>query len=584
MTTEPKPSANGATPPPVGDDDSSWVEDRTGAVVNTAFIAAAMSIAGRPPVRDAVALVRKVAKRPSIAVEPARSMIVESGRILAGVSELEPWRGDRRYADKAWRTNPFLKRLAQVHAAVAQAAREVVDGAELDPITDYRMHLTALNASEALSPANVFLLNPTALKAMLDTGGGSVLRGSTRFVHDMRRPPRLPARSDPGDFELGTEIAATAGAVIGRSRMFELIQYRERTKRVHTEPVLIVPSVVNKYYLTDMSPGRSLVEHVIRNGRQVFSLSWVNPHEEHRDEGLDAYVASIIRAIEAVRSVSGSERVHLLGVCAGGQLASLAVARLAAEKDGQEQIGSLSLLVCALDYATSRLPQRLLDDQAAEVALGPVLRRGYVDGRNLTAALAWLRPNDAVWWPWMLRYLVATDMPKLDLFQWSEDVTNITAAFVRDQLEITRKNSLVEPGGLRVLDEPVDLGAVNVDAYVVAGRIDHLTPWEACYRATDLLGSKSRFVLVDGGHIQSILRPPGERIIPFFHGSGDAREPDEWLEGAEVADRSWWDDWVEWLDARNPEDRGPRRKLGNALHPVLEPAPGTYVRRRLDQA
>jgi polyhydroxyalkanoate synthase len=581
MTTQPTPSANGNAPP--ADDDSSWVEDRTGAVVNTAFIAAAMSIAGRPPMRDALALVRKVAKRPSIVSEPARSMIVESGRILAGVSELEPWRGDRRYADKAWKTNPFLKRLAQAHAAAAQAAQDVVDAAELDPVTDYRMHLTALNATEALSPANIFLLNPSALKAMVDSGGVSIIRGSTRFVHDMRRPPRLPARSDPGDFELGTEIAATEGAVVGRSRMFELMQYRERTRRVHTEPVLIVPSVVNKYYLTDMSPGRSLAEHAILKGRQVFTLSWVNPEEEHRDEGLDAYVDAIIRAIEDVRAISGSQRVHLLGVCAGGQLASLAVARLAAE-DGQAQIGSLTLLVCALDYATSRLPQRLLDDGAAEVALEAVHRRGYVDGRNMTAALAWLRPNDSVWWPWMLRYLVATDMPKLDLFQWSEDVTNITAAFVRDQLEITRKNSLVERDGLQVLGEPVDLAGVTADAYVVAGRLDHLTPWEACYRATELFGSESRFILVDGGHIQSILRPPGERVIPFFHGSGGTHDPDEWLERAEVAERSWWDDWCEWLDARNPEDRALRRRLGDNLHPPLEPAPGTYVRRRLDQA
>jgi polyhydroxyalkanoate synthase len=588
MTTPPEPATDGdgpaAAPPgaPDGPEDATWVEDRTGAVVNTAFIAAALSIAGRPPLRDSVALLGKLVRRPQIVAEPIQSLVVESGRILAGRSASEPWRGDRRYGDPAWKSNPFFRTLAQGHAALARAAAKVIDGAELEPVADYRLRLAVHNAVEALSPANSALLNPSALKATIDTGGANIVRGAARFAHDMRRPPRLPQRSDPGDFQLGSGVAATPGSVVHRAQIFELIQYRERTRRVHEEPVLIVPSVVNKYYLTDMSPGRSLAEYAVKQGRQVFSMSWVNPDESHREEGQDAYIAAIVEGIRAARAVSGSDRVHVLGVCAGGQLASIALAHLATVPGELERVASLTLLVCALDYDAAGLPQGLLDDQAAEVALRPVLRRGFVDGREMTAALAWLRPADSVWWPWMQRYLIGADMPKLDLFSWSEDVTNLSAAFVCDQFEITRKNSLVHPGSLTVLGAPVDLAEVTVDAYVVAGRTDHLTPWEACYRATQMLGSSSRFVLVDGGHIQSILRPPTERIVQFFHGPAVVDDAQAWLEGAEVERSSWWDDWIGWLDARSPEDRPLRRKLGSQLYPVLEPAPGSYVRKRLD--
>jgi polyhydroxyalkanoate synthase subunit PhaC len=565
----------------VRDEEAAWVENRTGAVVNTAFIAAALGVARRPPVRETASFLRRIARNPRFLVPPARALGAELGRVASGRSELEPARGDRRYADPAWRTNRWFRALAQAHTAASTSAEEVLDRAALDPADDYRLRLAVQNATAAVSPANLPLTNPGALKAAIDTAGLNLVRGAVRFLHDVRRPPRLPLRSDEADFVLGVDVAATPGAVVQRTPLTELIQYAERTRQVHVEPVLIVPSFVNKFYLTDMSPGRSLVEHGVRNGYQMFSLSWVNPDGSHRDYGLDDYVASIIEAIETTRVISGSDRVHVLGVCAGGQLTSIALSHLAAT-GRSDLVASLTLLVCVLDYTHSGLPQGLLTRESAEIAAAQIHQKGFFDGRDMTLALAWLRPIDSVWWPFTQRYLLGSPMPRLDLFHWSEDVTNLPAAFVRDQLYLTLENALAYPGTLEVLGEPVDLSAVRHDAYLVAGLTDHLTPWEACYQTTQLLGSTTRFVLVDGGHIQSIIRPPGERVIPFLHGDAVSASAAAWKRRAERAEESWWDDWIGWLDDRSSDYRPQRRKLGGRGYPALDPAPGIYVRRRAD--
>lgn len=564
------------------EEDATWVESRTGAVVNTAFIAATLGVARKPPIDEARELLRVLADRPHLAAQPARKLLGSLAGIATGRSELEPWKRDRRYADPAWQTNRALRALGQAHAAASRALDDVLDEANLEADVDYRLRLGFANLAAALAPPNFPVVNPGSLKAALDTGGKSLVRGATRFVRDMQSPPRLPLRSDAQDFQLGVGLAATPGSVVLRTRAMEVIQYTSKTRRVHVEPVVIVPSIVNKFYLTDMSPGRSFVEHGVKSGRQMFSISWVNPDASHRDLGVDEYVASVHEAIEAAREISGSERVHVLGVCAGGQLASAAVAYLAATKR-DETIASLTLLVCVVDTSHASLPQGLLTEESAKLALQPIDNKGYLDGRTLTLALAWLRPVDSVWWPWMQRYLLDAEMPKLDMFYWSEDVTNIPAAFVRDQLMMTMTNGFATPGALAVLGEPLDLGQVTCDTYVVAGRADHLTPWEACYRTAQLLGSDSRFVLVNGGHIQSIVRPPGDRIIPFRHAQGTDESSDAWLERAETANKTWWKDWVSWLDERSPEDRPMRRNLGNGTYPPLDPAPGLYVRRRLDQ-
>ena len=228
----------------------------------------------------------------------------------------------------------------------------------------------------------------------------------------------------------------------------ELIQYDPATPEVKAEPLLIVPSLVNKYYLTDLSPGRSLVEYAVNHGCQVFHISWVNPDVSDRDFDLDTYVAAIVEALDAVRAITGAEQAHALGVCAGGQLLTIALAHLAA-LGRQDEVASFTLTVSVLDHSEPASPTGLMDRGAAEQALGAVIAKdGLVDGRRLQAALAWLRPIDSIWWAWVQRYLLIADLPRMDLFYWSEDTTNLPAGLVCDLIELTLENQLTKPGAL----------------------------------------------------------------------------------------------------------------------------------------
>ena len=563
-------------------EDEPWIADQPGVNFDAALLSTAFGWARRPfALREGVRLARALARRPQTAAGPIGGLLGEGARLLRGGSRLEPWKSDRRYADRAWSGNPLFRSLAQAHMAVGLAVDELLDGAALDPHTDYRLRLASSNAVAALAPANFLLLNPAALKAVIDTGGASIVTGGRRLAHDMRTPPRLPARSEPSEFELGRDLAATPGTVVLRTPAMEVIQYGPRTPRVRTEPIVIVPSLVNKYYLTDLSPGRSLVEYLLDGGYEVFHLSWVNPGPEQDRFDLDTYIDAITTGIETTRAISRADRVHTIGVCAGGQLLSIALAHLA-ERGEQEQVASMMLTVAILDHSDPASPTGLLNRETAEAAIARVERTGYVDGREMAESLAWLRPIDSIWWAWVQRYLLAADIPKMDLFHWSEDTTNLPAALVRDLLELTLDNKLTSPGALETLGSPVDLGKVEVPAYLLAGRTDNLTPWRSCYRTAAMLGSNSRFVLVNGGHLQAILRPPGGRQAGFRTGGDTPQDPARWLERSTDREGSWWDHYLKWLARRSSGTRGAPRRAGDKTHPGLEPAPGSYVRRRLD--
>jgi poly[(R)-3-hydroxyalkanoate] polymerase subunit PhaC len=548
---------------------------------DTALLKAVLGMARRPVAgREAVALARRLARDPRRAARPVADLLAETGRVVAGRSELQPWIGDRRYDDVAWRGNPLFRALAQVHAAVADSVVELLDEAQLDPPDDYRLRIAATNLVAALAPPNFPLLNPAALKAVIDTGGRNLLVGTQRFWKDIRSPPRLPARSHPGDFELGRDVAATPGAVVQRTNVMELIQYEPTTPEVQAEPLLIVPPVVNKFYLMDLSPGRSLVEFLVDGGFQTFSMSWINPDRRHREFGLDTYISAILEALDGVLSITGAARAHTFGLCGGGEMLAIAAGYLAATS-AQQRIASMTLPVCVTHHDDPASPGGLLTKQTAELLTAQAERKSVIKGATLQGALAWLRPIDSVWWAWVQRYLLAAEIPKLDLFYWSEDITDLPAALVRDLLKLALENALAHPGKLTVLGKPVNMRKVEVDAYLIAGLTDHLTPWRSCYRTATILGSRCEFVLVTGGHLQVVVRPPGGRAAVFRTAAIAPSDPDAWLRQATAQEGSWWVNWLDWLKRRSSGQTPALTALGDDDHRVLEPAPGAYVRKRV---
>ena len=538
--------------------------------------------AARSPVRrflpgmSGVRFTLNLAKRPGRVAGRTRTLVTELARVGVGRSELAPHEKDRRFSEEGWSKNPFLKRTLQGYLAVGETARGLVEDAELDWGDDQRMGFIVDNLVEASAPSNNPFLNPKVIKRVVDTGGGNLVEGGRRFVRDFATAPRVPSMVEPDAFEVGTDIAVTPGAVVLRTEMFELIQYTPQTAKVHSVPLLVVPPTINKYYVIDLAEQRSLVEHLVANGQQVYCISWRNPDARHAEWGLDSYGQAVLEAMDAAQKIAGSERVALFALCSGGMLSSMVLAHLAAEGE-LDRVSAFSLAVTVLDQERAGLPSALLSRKAAAAATARSKEKGYLDGRMLAEVFAWLRPNDLIWNYWVNNYLLGRAPKAFDILYWNADPVRMTAAMHRDFIDLAVSNGLTEPGGARMLGSDLDLEKVDTDAYVVAGVADHLCKWESCYRTTQLLGGETKFVLSTSGHIASMVNPPGNEKASFQTAQHNPPDAAEWLASASKVKGSWWDDYVAWLDTRTGPLRNKPRRLGSAAFEPICDAPGTYV-------
>jgi polyhydroxyalkanoate synthase subunit PhaC len=517
-----------------------------------------------------------LARRPDITARRLGGLGAEARRILTGASTVAPDRKDRRFTDVAWTDNPLLKRLVQLYLAGGHTAEQLVIDADLDPRDRERVRFFLENLIEAAAPSNVPLVNPMSAKAVIDTAGLSLARGGKQLVKDLASAPRVPEMVDGSGFVLGENIAATPGAVVFRTEVLELIQYAPQTDDVYEVPSLVVPPTINKFYAVDLAPERSLVEFGVRQGRQMFVISWRNPDSRHASWNLDTYVGAVLDALEAVEEITGSARTTLGGVCSGGILASLAAAYLAGI-GRQDRLAALCLAVTVIDNDDAGTVSALVDDGLASRAKAKSARKGYLDGRALAEVFAWLRPGDLVWNYWVNNYLLGKRPPAFDILFWNSDTTRMTAALHADFVDLAMENSLTRPGALSVLGVPIDLGRITVDSYVVAGISDHITPWDSCYRSAQLLGGTTRFVVSTSGHIAALVNPPGNPKASFHTNDELTSDAKVWLKDSEVHQGTWWTDLDLWLDERSGAKRPAPKELGSHRLRVLAEAPGAYV-------
>jgi polyhydroxyalkanoate synthase subunit PhaC len=518
-----------------------------------------------------------LAKQPRTVGSRAAALGRELVSIAEGRSDVAPAKGDKRFADPAWRGNPLLRRTMQAYLATNDTVNQLFSDAHLDWRDAERIRFVLDFLGEGLSPSNNPVLNPLGWKALIDTGGRSAVRGLRNFVGDMVSAPRVPSMVEPDAFTLGETIAVTPGSVVLRCEEFELIQYAPQTEKVFSAPLLMVPPVINKFYIMDISPGRSMIEYFLRQGVQVFAISWRNPTAEHQNWGFDTYGQAILNAMDAVEKITQSDRTHLQASCSGGILAAMTAAHLNATGEGQRLAG-LTLMVTVLDQRKAGFAAAAIDEEAANIAIALSARKGYLDGRSLAEVFAWLRPTDLVWRYWVNNYVEGKSPAAFDVLYWNADTTRMAAALHRDMVTMGLHNSLATPGAVSMLGTPVDLNQLTTDAYVVAGIADHISPWQACYRSARLLGIRNlRFVLSSSGHIASLVNPPGNPRASYRVGSVDEPDPEFWLESAEQHTDSWWPDFVAWLGERGGEKKDAPQSLGGAGMTPLEPAPGTYV-------
>jgi len=525
---------------------------------------ASMAAGGGPPGRalDPLEMLQSAADLMN-PVSAARQMPWLTGELVkvplgrSGVSFAE---GDRRFADVTWRDNPFFRLLGWNYRLFEEWAERMADAVDGPWDRQARTRYLANITTAMLSPTNFFWTNPAALKRAFETGGLSVLRGGRNMLRDLARGG-MPQMVNREPFPVGEKLACTPGAVVYRDETFELLQYAPE---------------LNRYYVLDLAPGRSLVEYVVENGIQTFMIVWRNPRAElgHGRWGIDDYLAAQAQAAEVVKEITGSDTVNWLGLCAGGITTALMLGYMAAK--GDASAGSATFIVTML---TNRCPNiiGMMDTGQSRNMLRKAAADGQViPGRSVRTGFAWLRPNDLVFSYLVSGWLLGQDAPSFDVLAWNDDATAVSAKFALESTELL-VDAMARQGPITVLGTPVDLAKVDCDSFHIAGYTDHITPWRAAYTSTQVLGGDKELAVVKSGHIQSFVNPAATSRYDYWEGRPASGDPDEWLAGATEHHGSWWPQWLEWLTARSGPENSPSNSFGNRKYPPLGPAPGSYV-------
>jgi polyhydroxyalkanoate synthase len=549
-------------------------------------------LVGADPVaflRSLVAVAPALLKHPTgVAVAQAHLLGGMAGALRAAAGRtigrqtpgpVEPARGDKRFRDLAFAENPLYFLLQQQYLLTNQLVAELLDAAALEEGKDRKARFAAEFLLDALAPTNLLPGNPAALRQAFDTGGKSVLRGARNMLHDLRHNGGWPSQVDTAGFEVGVNMAATPGAVVYRSDLIELIQYEPRTEQVHEVPLLFCPPWINKYYIMDLAPGKSLIEWAVQHGHTCFAISYRNPDASMRDLRFEDYLRQgPLDALRVVREITGAPQVNTVSVCLGGTLSAIGLAHQAAT--GDRSVNSATFLNTHTDFT---LPGTLgvFTDEATIAGLERrMAKRGYLDSEKMAHTFDALRANDLVFSYVANNWLMGKRPPAFDLLVWNKDSTRMPATMHSQYLRSCYLRNEFARGEFEVDGRKVDPGKVDVDTYVLSAVDDHIVPWESGYRTTQLLGGNNRFVLSSSGHIAGIVNPPGPKAKHWVNDGEPPADPHEWKAGAELREATWWQDWAEWIAPRGGEQVAPPRELGSADHPPLEPAPGSYVRER----
>jgi polyhydroxyalkanoate synthase subunit PhaC len=489
---------------------------------------------------------------------------------------IEVARGDRRFSDPAYRENPAYFLLAQQYLLFSQLVAELVDTAGVSGSREAKARFAANFLVDALAPTNTLPGNPAAIRKVFDTGGKSIVRGLKNMLHDVRHNGGWPAQVDRSGFEVGVNMAATPGSVVYRSDLIELIQYSPQTPETYTVPLLFCPPWINKYYIMDLAPGKSLIEWAVRHGHTCFAISYRNPDKSMSELGFRDYLFDgPLDAVRVVREITGAPSINTLSVCLGGTLTAMGLAYSAAR--GDDSIASATFLNTHTDFTQPGLLGVFTDEATVDKLEKQMKKKGFLDSSNMARTFSALRPNDLIFQYVSNNWLMGNKPPSFDLLAWNEDSTRMPARMHSEYLRSCYLRNEFARGEFRIDDIRLDPALVDIDAYVLAAVDDHIVPWTSGYKTTQLLGGKSRFVLSTSGHIAGIVNPPNPKAKHWVNDEVHA-DPLEWKANAQLINATWWQDWIAWIGERGGEKVSAPAQVGSEEYPAIEPAPGRYVR------
>jgi polyhydroxyalkanoate synthase len=429
---------------------------------------------------------------------------------------------------------------------------------------------------DAAAPTNWLLTNPAALKKALDTGGLSLVRGASNALRDLVANKGMPRQVTPGRFRPGHELAATPGSVVFRNRLMELIQYEPQTETVHEVPLLFSPPWINKYYIMDLAPGKSLVEWAVQHGHTCFMISYRNPDAALAQLSMSDYLREgLLVALDVVEEITGSQRTNVAGLCLGGTMAAALLAWLTSR--GEDRVASLTLMNTLLDFT---LPGQLgvfTDDETITRLTRVMQRKGYLPADSMATTFNLLRGRDLVWNYVVNDWLLGEEPAPFDMLSWNADSTRMPATMHTEYLRSLYLENRLAKGELELAGERLDLSKISKDSYFVSAERDHIALWKGVYAGARLMGGTVRFMLSNSGHIAGVVNPPNPKSKHWVSSAETLPEdPDTWRQQASEVGKSWWLDWTPWIQARAGKQRTPPT-MGSTMHPPLVEAPGTYV-------
>jgi polyhydroxyalkanoate synthase subunit PhaC len=492
-------------------------------------------------------------------------------------------KADKRFAHKEWSENAVFDYLKQSYLLTSGWIQDTVNTVgDMSPKERKKAVFYTRQYVEAMNPANFFALNPEVLETTLAEKGDNLVRGLKMMLADLERGKGklLIRQTDMDAFEVGKNTAVSEGAVIWQNDILQLIQYSPKTEKVFAKPLLIIPPWINKYYVLDLNPKKSLVKWLVEQGHTVFMISWVNPDVRHKDKTWESYMFDgASAAIDKVREETGQRSIHVASYCIGGTLTGTLLAWMAKKND--RRVASATFFTAQLDFEDAGELQILVDDQTINV-IDDEMEKGFMPANKMAEAFNMLRANDLIWGYVVNNYMLGKDPFPFDLLFWNADSTAMPAKVHAFYLKKFYIDNGFAKGKFVMNDTLLRLSDINVPVYHVATKEDHIAPAASVYRgAKEMKNADVRFVLSGSGHIAGVVNPPALGKYQFWTNPDMSHESlENWMTDSQETAGSWWTDWDEWLKARSGREiaaREPGAKLG-----VVEPAPGSYVRVRFD--
>ncbi|WP_242521764.1 alpha/beta hydrolase [Motiliproteus sp. SC1-56] len=501
--------------------------------------------------------------------------------ILTGQTSTQssPANGDRRFIAEEWSESPVFNYIKESYLIASNMLNKLVANAPLDERSQAKLEFYTQQYIDALSPTNFAATNPEVIQQAIETKGQSLIDGLQNLLGDLEKG-RI-TMTDESAFTLGENLAVTEGAVVFENEIMQLIQYKPLTEKVAERPTLIVPPCINKFYILDLQPGNSFVRYAVEQGQTVFLISWVNAEKEQSHLSWDNYVGDgVLKAVEVAKQISGASKVNAVSWCVGGTILASALGVMTARKD--TSVASATFLTTLTNFEDPGDLGVFIDEAQVSKLVQQVRSEGVLNGKNLSTTFNMLRSNDLIWSYVVNNYLKGQAPAPFDILYWNSDPTNLPAEMYTYYItNMYLENKLCQPNGLEVCGEKVDLSKIKTPCYFLSCIEDHIAPWKSTFQGAETFPNHE-FVLGASGHIAGVINPAAKNRRNYWLGGESGKGSDHWLETAERQDGSWWPHWSEWLKKRAGKQVDAPQTLGNDSFQAIEPAPGRYVKKRIN--